>query len=551
MSIDTYEIGDVVMSPHEKMKSEEGLDRFDLLLADGSEVLGSEYPMYVSSVDNVITGGTFVVENTIPLEGFTDSVRGTYSDGVHLWIGYNVNGAIKKFNLDGTLVGIYDSGTNNYIQGITEDEDGYLYWVNAGASADAITKADKDCNIIWHRVITSTTANVTGVAYADGLLYIFDTEEDSIHTYTTEAVYIEEVGNSIGNHFSKYKDNYWIWNTLSTSFLEAGISFDSPVGNFTQINDTEFVGVSGTDMLIGTIVFDTVANTPAMNSGTDLVPYRIVADKHTPSIGDVRRSNLEKYSEDGVAMFDYLLCDGSEVDGDTYPILAEVLPKTDMGGWLFSHSKVRDPVPSLDPTATEEPTWDERFNNVGQHTYMSANDFDDFVIPQKTLQIEELGATWGMLAYLTWTSGMVNEGEMDFKDEADNTLYKIGWFNTGIEAWQQLRTSTDGINWIAHPTDSTQATQISGNFTYNDGLKQMEFVSLRTSAHVESFTDSVDLSLCTHVIINGSAKTHGNVPVAKTVFAITLVNNFAVVLPTNTSAYPNFPDRVIADLTTS
>lgn len=51
------------------------------------------------------------------------------------------------------------------------------------------------------------------------------------------------------------------------------------------------------------------------------IPYRIVADKHVHSIGDLIDSKNDKYMVEGIATNDLLLCDGSTLDVDKYPLL--------------------------------------------------------------------------------------------------------------------------------------------------------------------------------------------------------------------------------------
>ena len=217
-----------------------------------------------------------------------------------------------------------------------------------------------------------------------------------------------------------------------------------------------------------------------ISSGSDLVPYRVVADKHTPSIGDVRRSDQLKYSEDGVAVFDYLLADKGEINQATHPLLWEATTEARKGQILLN------------------------------------NDFVDGTTSWLSNGAATLSVTGGTLT--------VSRNGGAFADQCHQTVIASSTEGNTISA-SGVTPITGLVSLVYYIDGDTVGVEISGwlgeEIVLPSGTEYKIAINGATAADAKYTVDAV--------YFNGGA--------------------LVKFLPENTSPYPNFPDRVVADLT--
>ena len=337
-------IGDVKLTSNEQFNLPDDTTVYDLLLADGSEVLENEHPKYWEALGGTNLAYQEIILGTEGLLGYyplytngKDATGNMPDVGGGEFTSERISpsgvGSVK------TIVGPNDSYDN--IVSVTQPmsmlcaeawimtdpnetyEDHYIaiFGINMklgeiNNDKRVVVSVATDTGIIAIRGATDTNYDNLPVGAFDNPSHLVVQYESG----TDETVYYHN-----GTPFVTFDGN--VFNYL----IEGGEI--TPAG-FTA-NESYYGGSFGSDMAIynRALTLDEIQQRssfgpvyrPTISSGSDLVPYRVVVDKHTPSIGDIRPTNLEKYSEDGVAMFDYLLADGSEVDGDTYPILRDKL----------------------------------------------------------------------------------------------------------------------------------------------------------------------------------------------------------------------------------
>ena len=504
MGINTYEIGDVVMSPHEKMKNEDGLDRFDLLLADGSEVSESEHPVLwetlgmtyqetilgtegllgyypldtqedMSGLHNQgsdiiaagqgevspitgIKGAKMPVHQNLPDDGGVASkiILPSGTASVELLAKTYILQSGEVYSVAFTLYDSFPEYTTNRIRVYSYPESDDLDYSSEGFGivADVATYGE------WHHYVVQNEDGVVKF-YIDGELSVTDTASDVLSMFSLQ--------------------------------LGCGVNSSGYYGGGTSNSDVAFYNRPLTPAEIQQRITLGPVYRPTISSGSDLVPYRVVVDKHTPSIGEVRPTNLEKYSEDGVAMFDYLLCDGSEVLEIEHPLYYSYL----LG---------------LPPA------------------YMADNSF-----------FEGSSSPWSFsTSYFTWSEGEFKANTTStykrLAQSLDSPMVKGKTYKVTVVCTQY----TSGSLYVRQPRDGVasdldRAVTGVGTFTWN--------IKATDSGGA---TDLTNVSLSTN---DGTAGGGLGAKLTISSFTVEELMPSGVYRPINTSAYPNFPDRVIADLT--
>jgi len=284
-------IGMPVLDPSEKYQ-ESGTDKFDQLLADGSEVDKGTHPLYYTVAENdlLFTGGGFDVSVVNPEPFALDW------DGVNFWVsGFgDEEPFVWQFDASGNYTGFYIDATVTHgtwrILGITA-QDGYM-WINnlnplqlghyyrytkAGVytgvfvdlrAQDADPRALKwdgtyfwVCGSVTDRVyqydsnfvytgfsFPAVNAN-TGIAVKGDTIFVIDATTEDIHSYDKAGQYLYLAGN-VSNE-------------------------DTVMRGITVKGGNLFCVGSGNDRVYE---YSQVKVTPTMDSGDPSCPWRVVAD---------------------------------------------------------------------------------------------------------------------------------------------------------------------------------------------------------------------------------------------------------------------------------
>ena len=283
-----------------------------------------------------------------------------------------------------------------------------------------------------------------------------------------------------------------------------------------------------------------------------------VVSSNFPSIGDIKLTPNEKFNlPDGTPKYDLLLADGSEVSIEAYPLLWEKLYD---GSSVFSQGILvlcMDDYGRFDPDNETDPDWEARYSqtyakNIGAFAYQdTAPTGATAVLAHTDLDYSLLKGDFYLYAY-PWFSNettTILEGDIQYLDSNGTVLYAIRIYKIAEER-AGLKTSYDGVNYDTKPSGGGSFETVNGNMIYDDVGKTMSFsaATVQPESTPSYKDDGVDLSTCVSVRVSGSSKCGGRSGLDAYSGWYMFFDN-RVYLPTNTSPYPNFPDRVVADLT--
>ena len=639
-------ISDIKLTPNEKFNLPDGTTKYDLLLADGSEVDESKHPEYYAKIA-LESGGN---GKDYRFLGLLDDL-----------LSYAPNNICCSDDMQ--YIFISDSQTNHFYRsddygvsftplgkmytygayGVTCSSDGSIVYFTQTPTAYVYKSVDFGATFSFVKglgisSVTAITCNGLG-----DIVYLTDIDSRQLYLSVDSALTFTSLGtiplgaprglccDSAGDILYVVSDNFSLYkstdrgNTLILAYSDLGAnpyfvacSSDASVvyvnGYANQELNLSLDGATTFTSLVGVVggrgvacdgdgagsyilssstygswvsVRTIIANRPLIDSGSDECPYRIVADKHTPSIGDVRRSNLEKYSEDGVAMFDYLLADGSVVEESTHPILWSTLAATPSGGleYLDAEYVINSPLPT--DNYYSGMGWDgtnfwffdddyylgETYNGFKLDTdfqwtseFFSLSDStigcEDvtfkgdqlYIISSNEYTIFKISSTGAVLTqgpYL-WDYD-IDGGTSITYDEDRDCLWLLNTGNNKLLAQVDIDTLTPtgltidvGTYYMgksAYMNNSIFAVDVrysTGNiFEYN--LLTDELTS-------HQLTYPADNELECFCLVSNGADLFIQDGKTNTVYKVGFSGGDKT-LPTNTSPYPNFPDRVVADLT--
>lgn len=177
-------IGDIVRSPHSKVKNSAGNDKYDLLECDGSAIDEDLYPILYNILplsDWTYTGG---VSSTFP-----GSSKSLHWDGTFWWI--SSSNIIRQYSSDWVSTGVIFTMPTGVITGITSIED-YLY-VTAWYPTKSIRKIDKSTGTVVSEFDINSTMSTS--ITTDGI-YLFVLNDDSleIKKYSEQGVLLGSLG---------------------------------------------------------------------------------------------------------------------------------------------------------------------------------------------------------------------------------------------------------------------------------------------------------------------------------------------------------------------
>ena len=510
-------IGDVKLTPNEQFNLPEGTTKYDLLFADGGEVLQGEHPLYWE-----ILGGTDLT--------YQELILGT--EGLMAYYPLYVDGKdISGKHLDMTVYGEVDFGSNSELMHsaalgyyasapfdtsstttdnvmlveqpmstlcvelwcqfhFVADEYNGIFTFNAGITNDdrfqLSGRLTDEFSFLSPQVTNIFSLESSRMSKPTHVVCQYESDTGQTNLYFDGFL----VSSMDGNQFSELIDG---GKFLAGNFTtDGGGAYIRTYGN-TQTSDCALYNRPLTPVeILQRSSFGKVYR-PSMDSGSDLVPYRVAADKHTPSIGDVRPSNLEKYSEDHIDLFDYLLCDGSEVLESEHPLyyayLREITPAFEVKNSSFEGSS--SPW-SFD---TSYYTWSE-----GEIRVSTTSTY------KKITQLLDVPMVDGKAYKVTVVCTAYTSGSLYVRRPRDGLVSDLDRAITGVGTftWNIVATDSGGAEDLLNVTLAT-----------NDGTAGG---GLGAKLTISSFTVE-------EVVPTGMRR------------------------PTNTSPYPNFPDRVVADLT--
>lgn len=272
-------------------------------------------------------------------------------------------------------------------------------------------------------------------------------------------------------------------------------------------------------------------------------PNKVVMDDADPTIGTIYPSKYDRiYDAAGNAIYELVLCTGGAVDPKYQELINSGKLPTVTGNEVFSQCAIRAAA-AWDPDATGEETWEERYGatyaqGIGSFAYAEPDGDVDLTAPLVSIAAEECAFPWKVDCVQWNESNDVLQVNLEFYNSADFELLRIDIYKkSGLTLG--LRYSTDGgSSWTTIGTSGYAV--ITGEFTYVDRV--FSFVSSRTTNTLDDFSIAIDLDDFQRVNFSSSAS--GS---SYDVYAI--LRRGQVALPTNTSPYPDFPDKIVADLT--
>lgn len=326
-------------------------------------------------------------------------------------------------------------------------------------------------------------------------------------------------------------------------------------GHGSSVNDTTHW------LEIAVYLIPDVSNVPTMVSPDLTVPYRIVADAGViPSVGMITPSKEDKLYENSTdAINDLLLCDGSEVDIEEYPVLFDTIAKPDDAPSTTYREHVLHcfngtSAFSMDYTSTTQP-------DVERNEIMFGNTYR-----------KGIGTFNQIIASNTATGALTLVAEIT-KD--DYPIHRNHWVTTrasNASASDSYNIST--FQWVS--SEGEVLLTIEGNNPYGE----TSYMTYTTSGGLSgSFTSTVSSEMVIAAVYkedgvwyigedNGTFVLALDVDLDEaykiTVDALCYVSYtssqygaftyldyapYSASLPTNTSPYPDYPDKIVADLT--
>lgn len=288
----------------------------------------------------------------------------------------------------------------------------------------------------------------------------------------------------------------------------------------------------------------------------DVVPFRITADNALPPIGMIYPSKNEKLSYAGVEINDLILCDEGSLDTEKYPLLAETLGSPNISNEISRTTDVQLPASFNRVGANSDFNWvaysigggyrkyDKDWNllatyNTGHQNYVNA------IVPL------------GSHLYIVQGSN-VYQDTLSKRDFDNNEIwsksisgYNVQMFTDGIYLYIYNKQTSEwnrydldgeiletGINNYAEwPCGSNGEYIVIGDNVYN--------LSWELIGSYTTDSNRIAMVLGTSEVILGVRDSEDST----ILLAYDGVLRAEVFLPANTSPYPDFPDRIVADLT--
>lgn len=500
MTTDTRNVGDIVISANEKILNGMGTEQYELIIANGATVSNEESYRYgdgLKTGDNAsipdMDSGSELLPYRILAELKTPAIGELRDSAKDKYITYTPEGNEELFDqriADGSNVSylshplLWEEKAQGKIMNTNHNfADGLTGWTIEGGTVEitegGVKLAGEEDDVAY---LTQAVTTVIGETYyIAGLIYpIADPiprtmsfsgirKTDTVPVVTNSINYLISTDGFFSESFVA---------TATTTYIMLQCNWD-------VYDDTR------REIIVGMAA---ILNAPVVHedltSDNSFYPTREVSDLRTPILGEIRNTDLERYSENGVDLFSYVLLDGSRYDEDLYPNLAVTL---------------RDVVPFI-------------------RTPRFENNAEGWVLNQGAMEVTDNGLL------ITADNATAKHGfvSYEFKTEIDETYImkiKVAEINNPNGGFQAMRKSDasvvngEGDNYIDYVITET-------------GEGEIEFVATATLTYVV---------LQCNFDANESTGTQ-----TMTIEEVTVIEK--PYLPLVTAPNTKYPARMIADL---